>query len=251
MKLKCFTREAEEKLLANIEVNINNRNYFKKEEWIDSFFEGEDYTFESNLDVELPELTEIVDEKTKTIYDLENSKKLFLAFKDLDFEQVTDTRLWNYLVHTKYWSYVTKRWPLSEEEDMKKIKSSLNDRYFLKASSGKTMLRNALTGLWWLSYTSYDEEEEDKFIHTKRLLNSADFHVGIMERNFSRNKDFTLNFLRALRKFEEEDRNGILISTKEHRELFKELNLIGGLKILDTLDKDDLYKIISDFFDEQ
>ena len=255
MGLKCFTEEAQERLIANIDVNIENGNYLKKESWIEEFFEGEEYTFESTIDVELPDLIELKPEESNSMsntkYDFENSKILYFSFKDLDFEQVTNPKLWNYLMHTKYWTYVTKRWALKEDSELKTSRNLLNDRYISKVGTGKILLRNALTGLWWLSYTTYDENEEDKFIHTKRLLNSADFHVGLMERNFSRNKDFVLNFMRGLRKFENKDRDGKLISTKEHRELFKEINLIGGIKILDTLDENDLYKIIYDFFEEQ
>ena len=251
MSIRCFTEEAQEKLIANIDVNIANGNYFRNDSWVEEFFYGEEFSFDSNLDIELPDLIELAEDETNTKYDFENSKILFLAFKDLDFEQVTNPKIWNYMIHTKYWSYITKRWPISKESEIKSIKSTLNDRYFSKVGSGKVLLRNGLTGLWWLSYTSYDETEEDKFIHTKRLLNTADFHVQLMERSFSRNKDFVLNFMRALRKYEIENREGEFITMRQHRELFKEINLIGGIKVLDTLDKEDLYQIMVDFFEEQ
>ena len=238
MELKCLDQSCLDNLKVNIENNIQNGNYAKDNPWLDEFF-TEEYTFSignvKNIKFSIPEEGSGGKERTK--YDGENCKVLYEALKGLTIDQATDDRLWTYLTHVTFWDYMKRRWPLTDQTNPIGF---INDRYFPKKNNNKSMVRNGVSRLWWMAYSTYDESLENPFEITEFLLKDSDMQVSLMERNYSRNSNFIKKVLRAVKIFGE---TNFQPNTTLKRKLWVELNRIGGVKVLDMLSYDDVYKI--------
>ena len=92
-----------------------------------------------------------------------------------------------------------------------------------------------------VAYSTYDESYDDPYHLTSILLRDSDFQVGILERNFSRNQDLTRNLLKAIDKYTNDNK---FPSRQQRRELIKHMNLMGGTKVLDVLDYEDIEEIV-------
>lgn len=234
MKLKYLLENKLDVLLANIKSNLENGNYIKKEIWIDKYFNEE---FVVDSDIEVSDIQLLIPEKGGTDTDFKNSKILYTALKNITVEQASDGRLWGYLTHVVFWNYMRNRWPADGKND-KFIKS----RYFIRQNSDRSLVRNGLARLWWMAYSTYDNSLDDKFEVTKFLFKDTDLQTGLIERSFSRNKDLTKNILKSLMKYTYA--NGFP-KRSSRRKLWREINRIGGVKVLDLLDFHELDSMIN------
>ncbi|HAT4198986.1 TPA: hypothetical protein I9003_001364 [Clostridium perfringens] len=244
MQIKLIKQEDMERLIANVEANIQNGNYYKEEPWLNEWL-GDSSLIETGIYIKDIELVNPKEKSTDT--DFENAKILYEALKDnISIDLATDNRFWCYLTHGVFWRYMTKRWSL-EGLDEKKAKSRILDRYLMKNSGDKALLRNQLSKLWWIVYTTYDETLLDPYEYTRFFLGKSDLQVGLMERTFSRNPNLTKGVIRAIKKYSDEFRSP---NRDELRALLKELNGLGGVKVLDLLDAEYIYNFTKDILSE-
>ena len=231
--------ELQDRLLENIP------SYKSEEIWAINFFKNHNWTVESKL-LDLPDnLLKIPDEKND--YDSENSKRLFEALSTITLSQASDPRLWTYLTHVKFWKYMRKRWPIdkgSKAEDLSKAIGPLRDRYFLIGDRSRGLTRNGVARLWWAGYTCqyFDEDGQNNFDLAIPLFLKQDVFSSFMERAYSKNKEVMRALLSVLlKKYQEgtpfDDRNKV-------RALAKYLVMIGGVTILDAMNRDQLLKLI-------
>lgn len=244
MQIKLIKQEDMDRLIANIGANIENGNYYKEEAWLNDWL-GDSSLIETGILV--PDLKLESPREKSTDTDFENAKILYEALKDnISIDLATDNRFWCYLTHSVFWEYMTKRWSLKGLEG-KKLQTRILDRYLMKNSSDKALLRNQISRLWWMAYTTYDENLENPYEYTEFLLNNSDFQVGLMERAFSRNPNLTRGVVRAVKKYAEEAKYP---NNNKLRVLLKELNGLGGVKILDLLDEEYIYNFTRNILSE-
>ncbi len=170
--------------------------------------------------------------------DFENSKALYREFKMLNETQASDERLWVYLTHVTFWKYMRERWPIEKAQSGSEM-GRIRDRYFLRTANIETLTRNGIARLWWYAHLTYDEGRANPYELTEVLLKRADLSVGITERAFGSNK----NIRTALLEFLKENPS---ISSSEHktREVYKTLNLVGGVRNLPFLEISELSVIL-------
>ena len=187
-------------------------------------------------------------------FDIANTKIIYNAYKNLTETQASDPRLWVYLTHIQYWSYMRKRWPLEkfeEDTELEDEKQEVKDkkvrfiewRYHLKTSNTRRLLRNGISRLWWYGYMTYDQNQTsgDPFELTKVLLSYLDIAQSLLERSLGRNKNVLCAFLTYLSKNPNLKRDEI-------RSKIKEINLIGGVRNLTVLDREEILKTIEKTF---
>lgn len=227
--------------LEELKVNIfsNLEKYRAEEIWIDQYFEGTMWNFPSkvrveNIDLHMPQSSTIH-------FDFENTKKIYTSLKGLSIIQATDERLWVYLAHTIFWKYMRKRWPVESYLDKDNPVEAIRERYFFMANRDRALIRNGIARLWWYGYVSYDENRKDPFELTKVLLSKLDIAQSLLERSFSRNPDITKAVLSVLKKKELESS---FIDRENFRSLMMYINQLGGVTILDTLDREDLEELV-------
>lgn len=218
----------------------NNIDFYQKDDsWLDSFFADDGGWFlPSNVHVDEIEL---IEPNNNEHFDLENTKILYSALKDLTISQASDERLWAYFTHVTFWKYMRLRWPVEKyiEKPLNESAKNIRERYFF---SSKPLVRNGIARLWWYGYVSYDENRNDPFELTNIMLSKLDIAQNLLERNFSLNNKITKAILSVLSDMEHKNKPSP--TRKEFRELSKYINLIGGVTILDALSRDEVKKII-------
>jgi hypothetical protein len=247
-KLLVFRENALNQLIEATDLNLEK--YKLPDVWVDSFFEGKVWTAPSKID-DLDENLFLLPD-TNSDNDMENSLRLYQALHGITLTQATDPRLWTYLAHTKYWKYMRVRWPIEKrirKEDINSARGSIIDRYFLIGDRSRGVLRHGLARLWWAGYTCYVQHDDPikKFELAKPLFSKQDIFASLMERAFSKNRDFMQLLLRRLliqynAGIPFDDRNNV-------RSLAKYLVLIGGVTILDGIDHDRISTIVDNFID--
>lgn len=168
--------------------------------------------------------------------DFENSVLLYDNLKHLNETEASDERLWVYLTHVTFWEYMRKRWPI---ENVENPASRIRERYFMRGSSIESITRSGIARLWWYAHLTYDESRQNKYELTEVLLKRADLSVGITERALGSNRSIRtalLEFLKA---------NPDISSDQEKtRDIFKGLNLVGGVRQLPFLEITDLMAVL-------
>ena len=230
--LKFMKSEALKVLRDDVENNIEK--YTLDEKWLDSFFEEKgmgDYSFNTGIHIELPELINGDSEN-----DAENAIRIHSALKDLNPVQASDLRLWAYMTHNTYWEYMKSRWPVAEGE-----KGKVYDRYFF---GQKWVSRSGIARLWWAAYFTYDENNSDPYEYTRYVFSKQDLlEQTVGGHALCRHKNLMLASLKEIRKVEN-------IKRQEIRDIYKKLNQIGGLIMIDALDEADSEEIVKRTIDE-
>src|SRR3954469_6736373 len=137
MSLRYLTDTFLAKLRNALPQNANK--YASDRDWLDEFAAGTRYWRETGVDVgALPAL--IVTERPED--DGENAIRLYDALRKLTPVQAMEERLWAYLSHATYWSYMVKRWGTTNAE-------VIADRFFLKRGGIGSLVRNGIARLLW------------------------------------------------------------------------------------------------------
>lgn len=233
MKIRFLKSDSLYILKKTIPQNINN---YKKENpsWIDkvtlttsNFIEFKTEVNDFNL------ITSENPEKD----DLENIKILYSNLKILTDSQAGDERLWTGLCHDKFWTYMTKRWPISKAKDS--VEKYIKKNYFFAHGEIRSLMTNGLARLWWIGRMTYDEFNKDNpFELTEYLakdLNGRGF--PLFGSNFSNNRKILFSFLKTLKNYEETIQP---ISRETFLEMIKYINMLGGKLLIDSLSEDEI-----------
>ncbi|MGD9901726.1 MAG: DUF6339 family protein [Spirochaetales bacterium] len=236
MKLIALKQEA----LDTIK-NVKNREALKKvllenksENWLQEFSQIEQPYMETKIKIEPFEFDMSSSKPIET--DFENSKRLFLAMKDISETQASDERLWAGLAFNQFYDYMQYRWPITEGK-------YLDYRYFQNEEQRgrRGLMIQGLSRLWWIAKYTYDENLEDNFIFTKLAFKYGDMFLQFTYRNFSTSSTVTKAFLSSLEKFN----NNININSIFMRnDIIKYISLLGGIYILDFFTEEELQEKI-------
>lgn len=239
MKLKFIKDDCLYMLKENVVNNVDNYK-LRTNEWLKDFFLGEDcfITFKkefNDFDLILP--------SEKENFDFENIKILYGNLKELTESQACEERLWVGLCHDKFWNYMIKRWDSSKAEE--KRVTFIQKNYFFNYGSGRSLLLNGLSKLWWFGKLTYNESLEDPWELTEYICKDINGRGYLLFAgyNFSSNKRIVSMFLKTLKEFEHNERN---LNRDEFKEMAKKMNLASGKFILEYLSDDELKYLINE-----
>ena len=230
MELKVFQQGYVDKLFRDI-ISTNNYDNYK----VDNFPYEEKFP-KGNTGIFIDETFNLDSKKS----DFVNSKALYEELKDINETQASDERFWVYLTHVVFWKYMRERWPLEKAEAGKEI-GRVKRRYFLRTPNIETLTRNGISRLWWYAHLTYDKNRSNPYELTEVLLKRADLSVGITERAFGSNRNIRTALLEFL-----QDNPQISSDEDRTRELYKTLNLVGGVRNLPFLDVIELKSILNE-----
>ncbi|MBO8161846.1 MAG: hypothetical protein H0Z24_09470 [Thermosipho sp. (in: Bacteria)] len=235
MKVR-YLREA---YLAQLKSNIlSNIELYKQDEpWISHYFKETSFFLETNISVDEIELIE--PQGPDQLYDLENTRIIYDAFKHLNISQAIDERLWTYLTHEIFWKYMRVRWPVENKSNPDRF---IRERYFFMSNRDRALIRNGISRLWWYGYITYDGSRSNPYELTKILLKKQEIAQNLLENSFSRNQMITKTILSVLADME--NMNKPLPRREQFRELMRYINWLGGVTLLDALNENDIEQII-------
>jgi hypothetical protein len=188
--------------------------------------------------------------------DADNACALHAYLANLDETQASDKRVWSYLAHTTFRDYVSKRWPLPYSlEDMKistdarrKVADAVLSHWFVNGNDSRALRRHALARLWWAAHltvapwerdtTFASLKSEDRYKYTRVLLSNEDLYSQVVERSLGSARRVLIALLEYFRKNPEK------VNRLYLRGIMKEVNLISGIKRIQLLSYDEVYKLI-------
>ena len=224
--INIFSRRYVLRLLKDVDSEIGLERYnHRLFPYSEKFAPGSSGIFmESNFDLNIQKS------------DLENSICLYKHLA-LNETQASDSRLWCYMAHVKFWRYMLNRWPIDLSSDSAN-RSRIKSRYFLESANLEKLSRNGISRLWWYSKLTFDDSRKDKFELTKVMLSRQDLVVGITEREIGTNKRTRFAILEYLKMNEQ-----ILKNEDNSREFMKRVNLAAGIKNLTILKHSELLSL--------
>lgn len=232
MRLPFFSRAFISILRDQAEANLPR--YGGDPGWIDLAAIGKSHLHESNLVVDPPPSL-LVSETENAVNDAENAKRIYTWLRSLTPALAMEERLWACLCHCIFQDYMKARWPADSV-------SSIHRRYLFEGRSFAALTRNGIARLWWAGHLTLDEQRRNPFELTETLFMRQDIQVSLLERSLGKCRNVRMAVLDFLR--ENESWLGSEAFGRRIQLLLKELNLLGGVAILDTLAKTELQEFL-------
>lgn len=228
VEIKIFTESYADKLYRDVKATGNLDNYYQsKFPFEERYPKGNTGIFiDADFDLD------------PNINDLENSIALYEELR-LNEVQASDPRLWTFLVHSRFWQYMRKRWALENVRKGDNPAGRVMDRYLLLNPRLESLTRNGIARLWWYTHLTKDPTRKDQYELTKVLLTRAEVAVGILERTIGISK----NTRTAILEFLNENQK-ILSSEDLTRSFLRSFNLYGGTKVLPILQIDEIKRVL-------
>lgn len=173
-----------------------------------------------------------------------NIRILWESLKGLKISEAENEKLWVALENTYYLDYHLDQLSLITGSNRK---TSIESRTVFTQGKKRSLLINNLSLLWWIAYYTYDESnEENPFYYTDYFVEGTyrGNAVGYLSSNIVSNKEITLGTLAAIKELTDSGR--MIENRYSYTNSNKILNQIGGIRVLDTLTREEVKQIIVD-----
>lgn len=227
MNLKFIKQENIDRIYGDIaelykQIIVNDKSL---EEYLDEEKVIEDANifvndFTLDLSTENPVLT-----------DLENIKRVYSALKTLTNSQASDERVWLAYSLGVCKEYMKFRWPAKDKE-------TIRNRWLFGYGIKRSLFRHGIARLWWIGQCTFDSNRTDPFELTAYVVNKQDIINQLLDIGFNGNKTLVIAVIDALRDAEKE---GKIIGREEIRSVSRYINSLGGIYLIDSLSKEDIY----------
>jgi len=206
-----------------------------------SYYESDTFEFNPEEVWQSPEITKadsinLLIPDSVSLYDFENSVRVYEAYKDLTPLQASDIRLWTYLTHVDLYKYVSNRWPSVRDKRATNPTKYILDHWFISSPSQTNFLRHSIAGLWWAAYLTYDETREDRYELTKLIYRQLDVPQRTLGTyNLARHKEAVIGILEYIQQNPATFKNNY---QNKLRFVTRYLNQIGGTKPISYFHRD-------------
>lgn len=250
MKLKYYTEAAVERLRETVAERLD-WYYEPREDTADRFLSASEAVRDSALDARnvaerlmLPEEAPEGGGNPTGVADGASALAVYEALKDLTWQQAADERLWTYLCHREYPSYVARRWLTSRPADDGVATRKVRNHFF--ARGNRPLIRdNGLSRLWWLGAIAHEVEPDAPQEFLERLLHRQDVRSALIERPSVSMNRYVLSSINAvMREYWQRDRS--LFERTPFRSWMIGLNRRGGVVLLDALPKEPLAQLVEE-----
>ena len=216
MKIKIMTSKA----LAYVKNNINElkHHYLNRENpqvWLKEALKEEAFV-DTDLFANLEDFNLELEKAKPASTDVDNIKKIYSNFIELNDSFASDERLWAGLSHTIFYDYVLDRFPLVG----KNIGNDILNHFFFRIRKPRCYMVNTLSRLWWIGRLTYCTERENKFELLDYISHDINgYAFTLYGSNWSNNKDTLNSFFNSIFAFEKDH------NTTVKRELFEETGI--------------------------
>lgn len=223
----------------------NNIRKLEKDELLklykDARFPFEEENILENRRILVETTPELKEPNGENLYEYENARSLFEAYKDLSRTQATDARMWTYMSHVQYWDYMRVRWPSDPNKDKTDLAKYILDHWYVNGISAKSISRHGIASLWWGAFVTYDGNREDKYELTKELFSRQDYKRHLLERSTMRHIPLVHAILEHILENKDifED-----FWAERVRFLTRKIHFMSGYKVLSVMSKEDIKDIL-------
>lgn len=151
-----------------------------------------------------------------------------------------DERLWVYLTHDVFLDYSRLRWPIPSDDKM--AISHVRRHFFAKTARGLER-DNAISRLWWMSAICSNVSTMPLDQVLEVFLYMSDVRANVVERpTTSQNPKLLESIVSHLKQSYDTDKG--LFQRERFREFMKQINLAGGVKLLDGINEAEIMEMV-------
>ncbi|WP_312753051.1 DUF6339 family protein [Rummeliibacillus suwonensis] len=202
---------------------------------------NDDVVLNGDLEFEYQSLFTSQDFDNGSQYIQENSKLVYSSLKDLSRTQATKEELWFTMIHTYFLDYLMRS--VTEVRNDKNAVQKIKNIVFFNHGNVRSLVVQHLAKYWWIGYRTYDEENlNNPFWLTDYFtdLDPSGKAVTFFASKFTNNPAFSLGITEAVKEASEDEK---VRNRKETYSFINEhFNLIGGVKILDVMSRQQVKK---------
>lgn len=175
-----------------------------------------------------------------------NIRRVWDSLKVLTPVQAEMEKIWVALAHTDYIDYQMGIFnsQIANPDNKKREESSLKSRTIFVNGAKRSLAIHNLAILWWLAYYFRDDQNIEAPYHLIDFFVSTPYRgnaVALLSSNIISNKEIALGILEAVKVLIEE---GMVVNRYPYSEAGKILNEVGGVRILDTLTREEVKAIL-------
>ena len=176
-----------------------------------------------------------------------NIRRVWESLKVLTPVQAEMEKIWVALAHTDYLDYQMGIFnsQIANPDNKKREESSLKSRTIFVNGAKRSLAIHNLAILWWLAYYFRDDQNIEAPYHLIDFFVSTSYRgnaVALLSSNIISNKEIALGILEAVKVLIEEE--GMVVNRFPYSEAGKILNEVGGVRILDTLTREEVKDIL-------
>ena len=244
MKIKFLTEEGIDVMKSTL-ISIHRKHLLDATpDYFVDYFHSQGWLKESKYEV--PDI-DICEDSDFNISDPKNIKAVYESLKSLPPAVAADGRVWAGLSFTDMWHFVQyrRKRELAEGKEFDKLSS-----FFFMRGGRRSCFIHCISRLWWVAYLLYDSSRADPYelcnyfasrafasrimlFSSVNLVSNPEVAKGIVECHYNR--------------FKEGKDDGRYPYTEAN----KYLNCLGGISLIDSMHRQEVYDIVWDFLEKK
>jgi hypothetical protein len=187
--------------------------------------------FEHGIDINEGAFNNLHPSKGLDHFEPQNSSILYTAMLAVSPYEARDERLWSYLTRTNLLDYTRQRWPIPLDDDEAVVHIQT---HFFARDKRQIERDNAASRLWWMAHLCARVATIELENGLQALLFKSDVRANIVERPTSAQSSelFGAILTRLVVSFAGKQS---LFERETFRRFMREINSVGGFKLLDCL----------------
>lgn len=166
--------------------------------------------------------------------DFDNAKALYETLS-ITPQQATDIRLWMGITFNEGFHYLIHRWGLKDSK-------AVRYHWLFYTSSKRSLFYQGISRLWWYAHITYNPDLEDPYCYTKMIFsNNIRYLSYFIYRNLANSKKVRMVYLRYVYDLYSQ---GISINYDQVQYLLKNLGVLAGNQVIDSLSDDEIYAFL-------
>ena len=184
---------------------------------------------------------ELVLESVDSDASKKNVKIIWESLKHLTISEAENEKIWVALENTYYLDFHLDQ--LNEITGAHR-EASIISRTIFNRGNKRSLMINSISSLWWIAYYTYDKNSSNPYYYTNTFLSGSyrGNAVAYFSSNLVSNKDIVLGTLQAI--YELVDEGKMIENRYSYTNSNKILNLVGGVIVLDFLNREDIKGIV-------
>ena len=203
--------------------------------------------FDHSVEIDEEALAGLKAPEGQNHWEPENCAILYNAMAGVSPYEARDERIWAYLTHTDLLIYTRLRWPIPADD---REAAAHVRKHFFARDKRQVERDNAASRLWWMAYLCSRVSSLDLHDALEAFLFRSDVRANIVERPTSSQSVelFGAIVRRLWDSFAGERR---LFERGTFRRFMREINSVGGFKLLDCLNAAQIDAILDEIINER
>lgn len=203
--------------------------------------------FELSVEIDENAWNSLLPPSGAVLYEPENCVVLYTSMSAISPSEARDERLWTYLTHTYLLEYSRSRWPIPADDD---AAAAHVQTHFFSRDKRQIERDNAASRLWWMAHLCSRVAALPLEDALKVVLFRADLRASILERPTTSQVGNLFSAIVEKLHASFEGKKALLQRSK-YRRFMREINAVGGFKLLDCLSREQLAPILASILVEK